>query len=206
MCSVSTFGSACLTLPCSLLRVRQIQSPWQPQQVTQAWSGLRNCPLTFSKRKKSHQLLVIAKTLSTDFTFTTEHFTVMIARHSKILSCLSKIQRPILSKGLSTSRSPHQVSTGLLEWRMCVLNEVALHSSKDIIPEPHGPHQTEVRCQAWWIILTFAVQGGKRDTWRRSYISPLCASLLGRDDGSCKSCSNRCTGHWYETKHLTWCR
>lgn len=113
MCSVSTFGRACLTLPCSLLRVRQIQSPWQPQQVTQAWSGLRNCPLTFSKRKKSHQLLVIAKTLSTDFTFTTEHLTVMIARHSKILSCLSKIQRPILSKGLSTSRSPHQVSTGL---------------------------------------------------------------------------------------------
>lgn len=52
MCSVSTFGRACLTLPCSLLRLRQIQSPWQPRQVTQAWSVPRSCPLTFSKRKK----------------------------------------------------------------------------------------------------------------------------------------------------------
>lgn len=50
-CSVSTFCRACLTLPCSLLRVRWFQTPWQPRWVIQAWSGLRSCPFTFSKRE-----------------------------------------------------------------------------------------------------------------------------------------------------------
>lgn len=51
MCPVSSFCTARLTLPCSLLRVRWFQSPWQPWQVIQVWSGRRSCPLTFSKRE-----------------------------------------------------------------------------------------------------------------------------------------------------------
>lgn len=69
-------------------------------RLGQAWGAVL---LYLARRKKSHQLLAIAETLRTDFAFTTDHLTAMIARLGEILSESFVCQ----AKGLATSKAPH---------------------------------------------------------------------------------------------------
>lgn len=149
MCYVSTFGRALLTLPCSLLRVRQIQSPW-PQWVTQAWPGLRSCPLVFSKREKIPPAACNCRDTENRFCFHNWPFDSHDSQTWRDLIrifCLSG-QRPGHLQG--STLSLHRVCWDG-EW-MCWtrwLSTAASISSQCLVLPTQGRSHTECRCQIW---------------------------------------------------------